>query len=61
MKHFTKSRLDSKLTEVQQLYKKFPNFKTIPHILESNSKGEIIIIEIDDKKIIAWLKQQGFS
>lgn len=58
MKHFTK---EHKLTEVQELLKEFPNFKDLPHALHTDSNGNIISLEVDDKKIIAWLKENNFK
>jgi len=58
MKHLTKKR---ELTEIQQLKKEFPNISEIPREVVTDPSGNILSIEIDDEKIIAWLKERGFE
>jgi len=49
------------LTEVQKIKKEFTNFDKTSLSMSSDMNGNIIKLDTKDKKIIAWLKDQGFT
>ena len=49
------------LTEVEQIKKEFPNFNKTSLSMICDTQGNIIKLDTKDKKIIAWLKKQGFT
>jgi len=49
------------LTEVQKIKKEFPNFNKTSLSMICDTQGNILKLDTKDKKIIAWLKKQGFT
>ena len=49
------------MSEVEQIKKEFPNFNKTSLSMISDTQGNILKLDTKDKKIIAWLKKQGFT